>query len=231
MGRFLAEQTTYPDLQGWEDSTLKVAEATAAVAELKAAIDTRQRTEDEERARAEARRHAAEVRAEVARSRQQLQTLQDRLEALTAQMGTQQAGYDFQDWFYDLADFFEIPNRRPYKHAGREIDGSLTWDGMTYLVELKFTTDQAGAPDIDVFKAKVTSKADNTMGIMVSMSGYSSVAIAAGSEARTPLLLLDHAHLYTVLRGLKRLEALIERVRRHASQTGDAYLPIDRLSG
>lgn len=231
MGRFLAEQTSYPDLQGWEDSELKIADARASVAELKAAIGARRRTEEEEHARAEARRHAAEVRAEAARSRADLQALQDRLEALTTQMGTQQAGYDFQDWFYDLADFFEIPNRRPYKHAGREIDGSITWDGTTYLVELKFTTDQAGAPDVDVFKAKVTSKADNTMGIMVSMSGYSSVAIEGASEARTPLLLIDHAHLYTVLCGVKRLEALIERIRRHASQTGEAYLPVDRLSG
>jgi len=120
-------------------------------------------------------------------------------------------------------DFFEIPNRRPYKHAGREIDGSLTWDGTTYLMELKFTTDQAGAPDVDVFRAKVTSKADNTMGIMVSMSGYSSVAMEAASEARTPLMLMDHAHLYTILLGVKRLEALIERIRRHASQTGEEH--------
>ena len=231
MGRFLAEQTSYPDLQGWEDSELKVADARAAVAELKRAIDARLRTEDEERARADARRHAAEVRAEVARSREDLQKLQDRLEALTTAMGTQQAGYDFEDWFYDLADFFEIPNRRPYRHAGREIDGSLTWDGTTYLVELKFTTEQADAPDVDVFKSKVTSKADNTMGIMVSMSGYSSVAIRGASEARTPLLLMDHTHLYTVLRGVKRLDALIERVRRHASQTGEAYLPVGQLSG
>ena len=33
----------------------------------------------------------------------------------------------------------------------------------TYLVELKFTTDQAVAPDIDTFYKKVTTKADNTM--------------------------------------------------------------------
>jgi len=231
MGRFLAEQTSYPDLQGWEDSDLKISAAQSAVAKLKAAIDARQRTEDDVRARDEARRHAAEVRAEAARSRRDIQTLQERLEVLNTRLGTQQAGYDFQDWFFDLVDFFEIPNRRPYKHAGREIDGSITWDGMTYLMELKFTAGQAGAPDVHVFRGKVTGKADNTMGIMVSISGYSSVAVEAASEARTPLLLIDHAHLYTVLRGVKRLEALIERIRRHASQTGEAYLPVDRLGG
>ena len=57
-----------------------------------------------------------------------------------------------------------------------KFDGSLTLAGTTYLVELKFTTSQADATDIDTFFKKVTSKADNTIGVMVSISGYSSVA-------------------------------------------------------
>jgi hypothetical protein len=49
-----------------------------------------------------------------------------------------------------LLDFCEIQNRRPYMSMGRQIDGSLTFDGTTtYLVELKFTGTQADAPDID----------------------------------------------------------------------------------
>ena len=78
-------------------------------------------------------------------------------------------GY-MQRRFYDLLDFSEIPNRKPYVHNGRQIDGSLTVSGTTYLVELKLTTEQAGATDIDTFH-KVTTKADNTMGAMVSISG------------------------------------------------------------
>jgi hypothetical protein len=52
-----------------------------------------------------------------------------------------------------------------------------------------------------VFYHKVQEKADNTMGIMVSISGYSSTAIDAASGPRTPLLLLDHSHLYLLLTG------------------------------
>jgi hypothetical protein len=77
----------------------------------------------------------------------------------------------------------------------------VTVQGTTYLNELKFTTDQARAPDVDVFYHKVQEKADNTMGIMVSISGYSSTAIDAASGPRTPLLLLDHSHLYLLLTG------------------------------
>jgi len=64
---------------------------------------------------------------------------------------------------YDLLDFSEIPNRKPYVHNGRQIEGSLTVSGTTYLVELKFTSEQADATDIDTFHKKVTTKADNTM--------------------------------------------------------------------
>jgi|SRR5262245_16232984 len=56
--------------------------------------------------------------------------------------------------------------------------------------ELKFTAEQASAPDIDSFYKKITSKADNTMGIMVSISVYSSVALEEASGNKTPLLFL-----------------------------------------
>jgi hypothetical protein len=141
-------------------------------------------------------------------------------------LGTAGAGYEFEAWFYELVDYFELMSRRPYVHAGRQIDGSLTCDGTTYLVELKFTGEQASAPDIDVFFKKVSDKADNTMGLMVSIAGYSSVAIAGASIPRTPLLLLDHSHLYTLLSGTVTLADMIGRVRRHSSQTSQAYLPV-----
>jgi hypothetical protein len=91
-------------------------------------------------------------------------------------MGTQQGGYDVQ-LVYDVLDFREIQNRRPYVTAGRQIDGT------PYLVELKFTALQAAATDIDSIRVKVDDKADNTMGIMVSVSGYSSVAVTQASGA------------------------------------------------
>ena len=62
------------------------------------------------------------------------------------------------------------------------------------------------------------------MGVMVSVSGYSSVARQEASGERTPLLLFDHSHLYLVLGAVMGLADVVERVRRHASQTGEAYL-------
>jgi hypothetical protein len=95
---------------------------------------------------------------------------------------------------------------------------------------MKFTREQADAPDIDSFLAKVNDKADNTMGIMVSMSGYSSTAIQQASGRKTPVILMDYSHIYLNLGGTWTLSEVINRVRRHASQTGQAFLPVSEFS-
>ena len=132
-------------------------------------------------------------------------------------------------WFFDLMDYSEIVHRRPYKISGRQIDGSITIGDTTYLIELKFEEESAGAPDVDIFLRKVTTKADNTMGIMVAISGFTSVAISEASGDKTPLVLLDHSHIFAVLGRRITFRTLVERVRRHASQTAESYLPIDRF--
>lgn len=231
MARSLAEQTTFPDLRNWEDSEQKIEAATKSVKELRAYLRTQEEEIRSERERDEARTRASEHRAKLRKSLTDKAKLQKRLDTLHSSVGTQQGGYDFQDWFYDLLDFCEIHNRRPYVSGGRQIDGSLTLEGTTYLVELKFTSEQAAATDIDSLRAKVEDKADNTMGIMVSISGYSPPAVSGASGRQTKLLLLDATHLYLFLAGSLSFGEIVSRVRRHASQTAEAYLPVAKFSG
>lgn len=231
MARYLSEQKTFPDLRNWEDSAQKVIEATKSVVELKEYLRVQDETVRNEREREAARAMARENRQNIQRSLTDKAKLQQRLDALHSAVGTQKGGYDFQDWFYDLLDFCEIQNRKPYVSSGRQVDGSLTLDGTTYLVELKFTASQANATDIDSLRSKVDDKADNTMGIMVSISGFSSVAISQASGRKTTILLFDAMHIYMFLSGTLSFRDIISRVRRHASQTGEAYLAAVSFSG
>jgi hypothetical protein len=231
MADALVQQTSFPDLEGWEDAQLKKDTARQAVSALREYMNKQHQHDQDERDRELVRKRARELQEESRKREATLQKFTDRLTDLSKALGTQQAGYDFQDWFYDFVDFFEVVSRRPYVTSGRQIDGSITLDGTTYLVETKFTSGQAGAPDIDTFHKKVTSKADNTMGIVVSISGYSSVAISEASGPKTPLLLLDHSHIYMLLNGTITLEELVSRVRRHSSQTGEAYLATKDFGG
>jgi hypothetical protein len=225
----LSEQLKFPDLEGWEDAQTKIQSAKEAIEALRRYLSTQEQKADDAKTREEAKKAAHQRMQETIKKRQTLETLSEKLRALSRQIGTAEAGYRFQDWFFDLVDFFEMTERRPYMSGGRQIDGSVTVEGTPYLIELKFTKEQSGAPDVDTFLAKVNDKADNTMGIMLSMSGYSSTAIDQASGRKTPIILLDHGHVYLVLSGNWTLPEVVSRVRRHASQTARAFLPVSEF--
>jgi len=92
-------------------------------------------------------------------------------------------------------------------------------------VETRFTREQVGAPAVSDFYKKVTDKADNTMGIVVSISGYSGPAINEASGRGSPIMLMDYRHIYLALGGGTNFSEIVDRLRRHASQTGEALLP------
>lgn len=231
MARSLSEKTTFPDLRNWENSAQMIQEAHKAVQELKSYLKKQDEEIKSEKDRKEAQEQSRKEREKIQRSLTDKTKLQQKLDELHPKVGTQEGGYEFEKWFYELLDFCEITNRKPYKSDGRQIDGSLTLDGTTYLVELKFTKEQSAATDIDSLKAKVNKMADNTMGIMISIAGYSSVAISDASGSRTTLIILDASHLYLFLSGSLKFTDVISRVRRHVSQTGEAYLPSNKFNG
>lgn len=168
-------------------------------------------------------------RDSVQRSQADLGKLKERLDGLCYQK--ELGSYEFESWFYDLMNYFDVENCRPCVADGRQIDGSMTIDGTTYLVELRFTAAQPAVMDIDSILKKLNGKADNTMGLIASMSGFSSVAIQRASFAKSPLLLLDHSHLYMVLSAILSFPDTVRRIRRHSSQEGKAFLPVSDFCG
>jgi hypothetical protein len=226
----LSEQTSFPDLRNWEDSEQKMRDAYLAVAELGDYLEKQSTEISTEDKKTEARKKAAEESVKIQKEIVDKEKLKIEFESLSLEIGTQSSGYKFQDWFYKLMDYCEIENKKPYIIDGRQIDGSITIDGTTYLVELKFKKDQSSAPDVDSLKAKIGKMADNTMGILLAVSGFSSVAITEASCDKTPLILMDASHIFYYLTGVMEMKDIIRRIRRHASQTGIAYLSIGDFS-
>ena len=227
----LSEQITFPDLRNWEDSQQKIQDANKAVQELKYYLKKQEEEHLSEKEKEQYLERAKKERESIRRSKTDLLNLKAEFESLHFNLGTQEGGYAFETWFYKLLDYCEIINRKPYKVDGRQIDGALTLEGTTYLVELKFTKSQSDVTAIDSLKAKVNKMADNTMAIIVSVSGYTTVALSDASGNKTPLILLDCSHLYLFLSGGMKFNEIISRVRRHASQTGESYLAVNTFSG
>ena len=226
MAQSLSEMTSFPDLRNWEDEADKIGRATIAVRELRNYLNRQAAQVQANEIAKQKRQQAHQQRLKIQRSTTDRDKLRQELEDMHTQVGTQQGGYAFEDWFYRMLDYFEVASRRPYKTQGRQIDGALTVDGTTYLIETKFTADQTTPKEIDTLKAKVSAMADNTMGLFVSISGYTTVATEQASGPGTTLLIFDARHLFHVLGGTATLPEVVSRARRHASQTGQAYWQI-----
>ncbi len=225
----LASQTRFPDLEGWEDSELKITSAVASVNALRDWLDVEAKGRQVEESKRRIRETAERRRVDRLSHQASLSKLREELDALSQQIGTQAGGYGFQGWFGRLAALFEVEYKKAYRSGGRETDGSLTVGDMTYLLSLKFEAHQTAPADIDELKGRLHKVADFTMGLLISMSGFTDIAVDAASGAQSSILLIDHRHLYYILSGGASLADLVARVRRHASRTGAAYLPIDEF--
>jgi len=227
----LVDMKHFPDLENYEDSSQKIKAAKEAIIRLTVVIDSIDGKIQDEKEIRKRKADARERREKDIASRVTLDKLEQALNGLVKVQGTQKGGYEYEKWFYDLALYFEIDSRPPYNAGGRQIDGAITIEGTTFLIETKFKKVKIGSPDIDVFMSKVESKSDNTMGIFISMSGFSDGAIMTASRIRTPILLMDYSHIYNlILQGTMTLPELVKRIKRHASQTGKAYLMVDKFS-
>lgn len=223
----------FPDLENWEDSNLKINSAKEAVGRLKLEVKKLNKQLSDEKEVIRRRQSAEEERQKNVLASQSLEKLAAELGDIASGLGTVSGGFAFEKWFYGFVGFFELPARPPYKDTnGRQIDGSLTLDGTTYLIETKFTKEQTTPDAIDSFLSKIGTKADNTMGLLVSMGGFNSGAIKTASRDRTPILLLDYSHLYSlILSGMMSLPDVIRRISRQASQTGESFLGVEDFSG
>ena len=200
LAKSLVAMRSFPDLVGWEDSDDKIAAAKKAHDLLAVEYGKLSDISRDEREVADRRRVYEEVHKKQKARGDIFKELSDRINKLVNSMGTQTAGYEFEGWLYDLAVYNEIDCRRSYRDAnGRQIDGSFTLDGVTYLVEAKFTRSPAGSRDVDVFFNKIKSKADNTMGIMISISGFNENAIKTASCDRTTIIMMDHVHIFNLV--------------------------------
>jgi hypothetical protein len=72
MARSLAEQTSFPDFEGWKDSELKKKQARDAVTALKNFLKTKEEEAASEKQKQETRRRVSELQQRSAERRQTL---------------------------------------------------------------------------------------------------------------------------------------------------------------
>lgn len=138
----------------------------------------------------------------------------------------QQRGYSLERFLTDLFSFFDLAPRGAFKIKGEQIDGAFTHEGTDYLLEAKWRDEPSANADLYTFAGKIDGKLKNTLGVFISMSGYSKDALESNSHANKSMILLDGADLVMVLENRISLPDMIRLKRRHASETGEIMFRI-----
>jgi len=142
----------------------------------------------------------------------------------------QKRGFLFEDFLKDLFAAFELAPRHSFRLIGEQIDGSLQFQGETYLIEATWQNERVGFEKMSTFSMKVGGKAQWSRGLLISYSGFSAEGLEAFCRGRpTNVICIDGLDLNDVLEGKLDLRAVIERKARRAAETNEAYVPIREL--
>lgn len=224
----IADMETFPNLASQPDSEMMMAKATAAVAEL------RRWTAKQREVIAEHEAHAVSIAESVKRAQedrvfaQAHADLKQRFMALHGALDVHQRGRDFEGFINEVFALYDLEPRASYSLEHEQIDGAFTYDTDHYVLEAKWWKEAIGRSMLDVFKANIERKGKNTLGLYVSMSGFTSDALAVYSYS-TPFITMDGLDFMAVLDQRIRLDDLIRRKKRHASETGHCFLPVAKI--
>ena len=141
----------------------------------------------------------------------------------------QSRGYQLEKLLGDLFTLFDLDPKASFKITGEQIDGSFSFEGLDYLIEAKWQGKLVNASDLYTFAGKLGGKLDNTLGLFISIEGFSEDAVTAYSGGRKLMILMDGSDLMAVLENRIDLTQILLRKRRHASQTGNIYLKVSEI--
>lgn len=212
-----------------EDGKRKAKAAEVAVAELRNVVATspevfKDRTEIKEQieksAQAGARRREFETK---------LAEVRQCYISLCTEKSEQKRGYQLERIMYDLFSLFDLDPKASFRNTGEQVDGAFSLDGTDYLFEAKWTGKPIAMDALDALAGKLSRKLDNTLGLFLSISGFSEQALGGQYGGRRVVLLMDGVDLMAVLDGRIDFVSLLVRKRKHAAFSGNIYLKVNEI--
>ncbi|MFJ3777556.1 restriction endonuclease [Streptomyces sp. NPDC090075] len=224
----IAGMDRFPNLERQVDGAEKVALAETAVAEL------RRWTGKQQEIIKEHEQHAASI-AESAKKAQAIRAfteahedLKQRFFVMYQATDKHQRGRDFEGFINELFALYDLEPRASYVMKYEQIDGAFSFDTDHYVLEAKWWAERIGRRELDVFKANIERKGKNTLGLYVSVNGFTTDAVEVYSYS-TPFITMDGLDFMAVLEQRIRLDELMRRKKRHASETGHCSLPVAKI--
>lgn len=219
----LCKLSDFSHLKALDDSSAKVEKARNAVNQLKQLVGTHQesrREQDEIKKRQEI---AAQKLRKNAAVRHKLESIKNKYMALISSSDPQGRGFELERIMYEIFELFDLDPKASFKNLGEQLDGAFTLDGTEYLFEAKWYKELVNKASLAAFTDKVSTKLENTLGIFLSINGFSKDGVAAHQAGGASILLMDGSDLMAVFEERIDFVSLLLRKKRHAAQTGNIY--------
>lgn len=225
----VARVDDFSHLERLEGGKEKAGAARQAVRALRKLTEGHEALFEEQKRMEERRQKAHEELLRTTAVRTKIEELTKVFYKLLGSDEPQQRGYQLEKIIRELFELFDLDPRAAFKIVGEQIDGAFTFDATDYLFEGKWQQEPVAAAELDVLAGKLSRKLDNTLGLFLSINGFSEDGVKAHSSGRRLMLLMDGSDLMAVLEGRIDLIRLLLRKRREASQTGNIYVRIHEI--
>lgn len=219
----VCKMTNFSHLEQLEDGKRKAQEAKLAVQALKDIVHENNKQIEEAKEISMKRRATMDRIAATKAMSDKLEAIKSDYFALVTSQEYQKRGFMLEKVMYDLFNLFDLDPKASFRNVGEQIDGAFSLEGTDYLFEAKWQNHLTDISDLDAFGGKVKRKLDNTLGLFLSITGFSPDGVNAHSIGRSSILLMDGMDLMSVLEGQIDFVSLIVRKRRHAAQTGEIF--------
>ena len=231
--RLLAETLTYTDgdhLLCFNDGKRLKREAERALEHLRLLVkehDTELKSVQQEQAK---RRQEYEATRSKAAFAQKLAGIRDGFATMVAAHDPQQRGRDLEAILRELFALFDLDPRGAFSVRGEQIDGAFSLDGDSFLLEAKWQDAPVNLEQLRDLDGAVTANLDNTLGLFLSVSGFSQAALDRYTQGSRPrLICMDGQDLMYVLEGRIDLPDLLNRKRAVAAQKGTIFTPVTAI--
>jgi hypothetical protein len=221
--RRVIEMDDFSHLLREEDGRRLKREAEVNVERLRQLVTKHNDKVKEEEKSAKTRTEAAEARNTRKSRNSALIRLKEEFYRIHGLSNKQERGRKLEPFLFDLFNLFDLLPRGSFSIVGEQIDGAFEMDGNHFLLEAKWEQSPIGARELRYFKEQVESRLDNTLGLFVSMAGFTEEGIAAFQRSRPNIILMDGEDIVAVLEGFIDLKELLARKQRYASQTGEVF--------
>jgi restriction endonuclease Mrr len=204
----------FSHLKKWEDAEQKIKKAKDAVTALRTHAKGYFDLLEEQKLAKERRKVANDRITNHTALKSKLEELHKNFLKIATATNPQQRGYDLEKLLNDLFILFDLDPKASFKITGEQIDGAFTFRDDDYLLEAKWQKALVNAGELYKFAGKVNGKRKNTLGLFISIDGFSTESTQTTNPDLRSIILMDGMDLDAVLTDRIKFDELLYRKRR-----------------